>query len=327
MKKLVKNLVIYTVLILISLEILVRIFYLGEDKPSRFVDEKRVEKWVPNQEGYSVTGNRNQNFIRYNINSSGFNSYQEFVPTEDGVEVALVGDSFIEGFHQPYRISIGRKVENKLHDEVKVFEYGYSGYDMADQLHLIKAYKEDFDLIDRIYIKMKFSNDLDRGEYYVQTSRLNLESPMNKLLKKSKLLVYFSEIGVLDPVRDLMKNVKNLAKGGNKEKKTPTPSGEEEQKMDSIHLANFKNLVALYGFDKKKTVLLMDETVTSKLFLDYLNANGFQHLDFGKVMNNSKRKTNLVYDMHWNNYGRTLIADIIKNDLVKSGLAKDPEKN
>ena len=73
MKKLVIKLGVYAFLILISLEVLVRIFYLGEDKPSRFVDESKVEKWKPNQEGYSVTGNRNQNFVRYNINSSGFN--------------------------------------------------------------------------------------------------------------------------------------------------------------------------------------------------------------------------------------------------------------
>ncbi|MDF0708324.1 hypothetical protein [Flagellimonas okinawensis] len=322
MKKLVIKLGVYSFLILISLEILVRIFYLGEDKPSRFVDEKRVEKWVPNQEGYNVTGNRNQNFIRYNINSSGFNSYQEFEPTKDGVEIALVGDSFIEGFHQPYRISIGRKVEQKFNDKIKVFEYGYSGWDMADQLHLINAYKEDFDLIDRIYIKMKFYNDLERGEYFVQKSRLNLESPVNKLLKKSKLLIYFSEIGVLDPVRNLMKDATSLVKGGTQQAK-PKKSSEDELEQEKIYLENFKNLVNLYGFDKEKTVLLMDESDTAKIFLDYLDENGFQHIDFGETINNSKRKTTLVYDMHWNNYGRTLIADIIIDNLENSGVVRN----
>lgn len=322
MKKLVIKLGVYSFLILISLEILVRIFYLGEDKPSRFVDEKRVEKWVPNQEGYNVTGNRNQNFIRYNINSSGFNSYQEFEPTKDGVEVALVGDSFIEGFHQPYRISIGRKVEQKLNDEIKVFEYGYSGYDMADQLHLINAYKEDFDLIDRIYIKMKFYNDLERGEYFVQKSRLNLESPVNKLLKKSKLLIYFSEIGVLDPVRNLAGDVMALVKGGATQVKSEELPKEITEK-EKIYLANFKNLVSLYGYDKEKTVLLMDESNTAKLFLDYLDDNDFKHIDFGEKINNSKRKTTLVYDMHWNNHGRTIVADIIVSDLQKNNIIGD----
>ena len=313
MKKLILKLGVYSFLIVISLEVLVRIFYLGEDKPSRFVDDKKVEKWIPGQVGYSITGNRNQNFIRYNINSSGFNSYQEFEPTKDGFEVALVGDSFIEGFHQPYKMSIGRKVEQKFKDRIKVFEYGYSGYDMADQLHLIDAYKEDFRMIDRIYIKMKFSNDLNRGEYNVQNERLKLESPLNKIFKKSKLLVYFSEIGVLSSVRTWVREKKDIIQ--NREDK-PDKTISNINK-DEIYLENFKSLVSLYGYDKNKTVLLMDEPTTSKLFLDYLDNNGFQHIDFGTEINNSHRKTTLVYDKHWNNYGRSIIAEIIESDLHK----------
>lgn len=323
MKKLITQLGIYSVLILISLEILVRIFYLGEDKPTRFVDGKSVEKWVPNQEGYSVTGNRNQNFIRYNINSSGFNSYQEFIPTEQGIEVALVGDSFIEGFHQPYKISIGRKIEQRLNDRVKVFEYGYAGYDMADQLHLIKAYEEDFGLIDRIYIKLKFSNDLMRGEYYIEESRLNLESPVNKLLKKSKLLVYFSEIGALNPARNLVRDIMAVAKGGNA-KEQPEKDEKEVGRAHEIYLENFKNLVALYGYNKQKTVLLMDQSTTPQLFLDYLDTNGFEYIDFGADLNASKRKTTLVYDRHWNNHGRDLVAEIIVKDLKANLLDTAP---
>lgn len=323
MKKLITQLGIYSVLILISLEILVRIFYLGEDKPTRFVDGKSVEKWVPNQEGYSVTGNRNQNFIRYNINSSGFNSYQEFIPTEQGIEVALVGDSFIEGFHQPYKISIGRKIEQRLNDRVKVFEYGYAGYDMADQLHLIKAYEEDFGLIDRIYIKLKFSNDLTRGEYFVEESRLNLESPVNKLLKKSKLLVYFSEIGALNPARNLVRDIMAVAKGGNA-KEQPEKDEKEVGRAHEIYLENFKNLVALYGYNKQKTVLLMDQSTTPQLFLDYLDTNGFEYIDFGADLNASKRKTTLVYDRHWNNHGRDLVAEIIVKDLKANLLDTAP---
>lgn len=322
MIKLVKNLIVYSVLILIALEVLVRIFYLGEDKPSRFVDEKRVEKWIPNQEGYSVTGNRNQNFIRYRINSSGFNSYQEFFPTQEGYEVALVGDSYIEGFHQPFRMSIGRKVEIKLDDTIKVFEYGYAGYDMADQLHLIKAYKEDFDLIDRIYMKLNYSNDLFRGEYNVQEERLNLESPVNRMLKKSKLLVYFAEIGVLDPVRNMVRDIRTIGsiaqKGEVQEAKTVD--------RDSIYLDNFKNLVSLYGYDREKTVLLIEQEVTSQLFLDYLDNMGYPYLDYGKLLEQSKRRTNLVYDMHWNDHGRELVAQIIVADL-KNVLSTSDDNN
>ena len=100
MKKLFFKMCIYTFLILIVLEIFVRVFHLTKDYPTRYVDAFGVEKWAPNQNGYSVTGNRRQNFSKFNINSFGYNSYREFTPSKDKKEIALVGDSFIEGFHQ-----------------------------------------------------------------------------------------------------------------------------------------------------------------------------------------------------------------------------------
>jgi hypothetical protein len=96
MKKLFLKSLLYLVLIVLVLELLVRIFHLTKDYPVRYVDKFEVEKWVPNQEGYSVTGNRRQNFSKFYINNSGFNSYREFTPSKDKVEIALVGDSFIE---------------------------------------------------------------------------------------------------------------------------------------------------------------------------------------------------------------------------------------
>jgi len=102
MKKLILKCIAYAVLIVLLLEVYVRVFHLSKDYPVRFVDTKQVEKWRPNQNGYSVTGNRRQNFSKYHINNSGFNSYREFHPTKEKFELALVGDSFIEGFHQNY---------------------------------------------------------------------------------------------------------------------------------------------------------------------------------------------------------------------------------
>ena len=133
MKKLLIKSMIYFFLLLLSLEVWVRVLHLHKDSPYRYVDEYQVEKWVPNQQGHSVTGNRRQNFSKFYINKSGFNSYREFTPTKDKVEVAIVGDSFIEGFHQNYLNSTGKKIENRL-ENIEVYEYGYAGYDFADEL-------------------------------------------------------------------------------------------------------------------------------------------------------------------------------------------------
>lgn len=184
MKKLILKCSIYFLITLIILEILVRIFHLAKDNPNRYLDEYNVEKWKPNQTGYSVTGNRNQNFSAYNINNSGYNSYREFEPTKDKFEIALVGDSFIQGFHQNYYHSIGKKIEETL-PTIEVYEYGYAGYDYADQIHLIDQYKQTFNLIDKVIIYINFEDDLTRGTYKVIHDRLNLEKGFSKHLKKA----------------------------------------------------------------------------------------------------------------------------------------------
>ena len=306
--------VLYTVLILISLEVLVRVFHLTKDYPDRYVDEHGVEKWLPNQNGYSVTGNRRQNFSEYHINSFGYNSYREFKPSKDKVEIALVGDSFIEGFHQNYYNSIGRKIENRL-DGVEVYEYGYAGYDFADQIHLINKYKEQFDLIDFVILGLKFENDLKRNKYTILEERMKLESPLYKTMRQSKLLVYLQTIGLLETPRMLLSKVINLVLGSGKNNEAVKEVNVEDE--NNKYIANFISLINTYGFDKNRFVFLLNEEKTPEMFLDYLNYNGYKYLDFGKTLKSSKRPTNLIYDMHWNNHGRTLIAESIANYVQK----------
>ena len=114
MKKFILKTIIYVLLILVIVEITVRVFHLYTEDPPRFIDEYGVEKRVPGNTGYAVTGNRNQNYSRFNINKAGFNSHREFNPTADKFEIALIGDSFIEGFHQDYYDSTGKKIEDKI---------------------------------------------------------------------------------------------------------------------------------------------------------------------------------------------------------------------
>lgn len=313
MKKLFFKSGLYVVLLLIALEVIVRVFHLSKDTPSRFIDGYNVEKWVPNQEGFSVTGNRRQNFSKFYINASGYNSYREFTPSEDKVELALVGDSFIEGFHQNYYNSIGKKIEDRLKD-VEVYEYGYAGYDLADQLHLIQAYKESFNLIDYVVLGLKFENDLTRGEYNVVYDRMNLESPIYKIAKNVKLLVYAQNIGVLDPLKNFVGRLLSFFKNPlNKPKADFVIKDVDEKHL--IYIENFKKLIEIYGFDKVRYVFLLDTKMTPKVFLDYLNNNDFKYIDTFEALNKSKKPTTLIYDMHWNNHGRNLISDLISEHI------------
>lgn len=313
MRKLILKSGLYFVFILIALEVIVRIFHLSKDNPSRYVDEFNVEKWVPNQEGYSVTGNRRQNFSKFYINQSGYNSYREFVPSEDKVELALVGDSFIEGFHQNYYNSIGKKIENKIPD-IEVYEYGYAGYDLADQLHLICAYKDTFDKIDHVVLGLKFGNDLTRNEYRVVTDRLHLESTLYRTIRKSKLIVYSQNIGILEPLWVLAGKLSSIGKT----KKQPVKSNVEtdEATLNLTYINNFESLVSTYGFDKTRFVFLIDTSITPSIFMNHLESKGYQYIDVHYALSVSKKPTTLIYDRHWNNHGREIIAKIVSEFII-----------
>ncbi|MCE2612459.1 hypothetical protein LVD13_05695 [Flavobacteriaceae bacterium D16] len=274
------------------------------------IDERGVERWMPNQSGISVTGNRKQNFSEYRINNRGYNSYREYEPIMDSLEIAIIGDSFIEGFHQHYYNSLGKMVENDL-SGIQVYEYGYGGYDLADQLHLIYAYPEEFSKIDRIVVYLKYPEDLKRGKYNVIRDRVRLQSGIYPYLKKSKLLVYAQNIGLLDAVKGFVKNAVNTLRGNSRSGVTTTTKKSED--LDQIYLENFKSLIAEYGFDKNKSVFLLDKSSLPDAFQEYLDNQDYAYIDYGEILEKAEDDVILLYDpmSHWNDLGRTLIANQI----------------
>ncbi len=314
MKKFILKSALYIFLILLLLEGIVRVLHLYTEDPPRFIDEYGVEKRVPDNSGYAVTGNRNQNFSEFHINKAGFNSHREFEPSKNKYEVALIGDSFIEGFHQDYKSSTAIRIEEKVKG-IEVYKYGYAGYDFANQIHLVHAYKKDFELIDEIILYLNYENDLGRGQYEPNQARIDmLSSTVFKIRDNIKLLAYGSKIGIVEPLKKLAQggNAFNNTKGAYQ---TNTLSEEEEEakriEKDDKRIANFKRLIDFYGLDKSKTALLLDSRKTSPRFLEFLKENGIRYIDFAQRFAESDESTNLIYDHHWNAHGRELISEEI----------------
>lgn len=305
MGKLVKKLVVYSLLILIVLEVLVRVFHLHNQLPARTIDENGYYSWVPGETGYGVYGNRRQSFSEYKINKSGYNSYREFKPTADSKEIAIVGDSFVEGFHQDYFNSIGKKIEDQL-PEYEVYEYGYRGTDLAQQLYMMSANKETFDLIDHVVVVFKYENDLKRDEF--KFKKIGSSFP---ILEYSKLATYIQNIGLSDPVREIFKDAQKTVKRI-KSKKGRNKSKKNVIDQDSLYLENFKGMVSKYGINKDKTTFLLDSRVTNGNFIAHLRKEKIKFIDYAKPFEKTNNKpTNLIYDHHWNNLGRTIIANEI----------------
>lgn len=308
MKKFLIKSGFFLILLVLSLEILVRAFHLYTEDPPRMIDDLLVEKRVPGHSGYAVTGNRNMNFSRFRINQSGFNSKREYEPSENRMEIALVGDSFIEGFHIDYDNSLGIKLENALNRKVEVYEYGYAGYDLANQYHLIDTY-EDFDKIDYIVVYLDYPTDLYRSVYEPSYDRIALlSSTLFKIRDNVKLLAYVSKIGVLDKIQSF-----GASMLGKNQPKNPTITPKTSK--DQEYLENFKQLSATHEIDYSRTFLLLDGRKTNKDFLDYCTTENIRIIDFGAAFDKEQRPTDLVYDQHWNEYGRSVIAKLIGETL------------
>ncbi len=313
MFKIIKKVLLYIFLIFLALELLVRVFHLQNERPNRYADDKGVEKWVPNQEEYSVTGNRRQNVGKYHINNFGFNSVHEnYSPKKDATEIAIIGDSFIEGFHEDYTNSLGQQVERNLVNTT-VLEFGYAGYDFADELHLIDAYDDLFDKIDYSFIFIRFTDDLERGNYEI-SSRLSLDTPISKAVKQIKLLVYLKDIGALDPLLQLPGKIINfVSRTKLKNEKTDEELKKEALVKERLRFKNFKTLLEKYPIDKNKFVFLLDSSLCSDEFLNYLKNNSYKYLDLNSILSDSVKPSTLIYDQHWSKSGRKLIAELIVN--------------
>ncbi|NAY90589.1 hypothetical protein GTQ34_01545 [Muricauda sp. JGD-17] len=311
MIKLFLKSIVYFFMILVVLELLVRVFHLYPEDSPRYIDDFGVEKRVPHYKGYTVTGNRRQNFTEYRINNQGFNSYREFTPGYSKKELALIGDSFIQGFHQNYFNSIGKKIEDRTTD-IEVYEYGYAGWDLADQLHLVHAYPDDFDKIDKIVIYVKYPMDFHRTDYEANISRIaTLNSTIFKVRDNIKLVYYASEIGFLDPIKNILIGNQDAQEKPKHEK--ADQNGQHEK--DSIYISNFEKLLKKYPIDRSKTSLLLDKRHTSQAFLANCTQKGIDVIDFGMWFEKSNRPVTLIYDKHWNNHGRSLVAQSIVGHL------------
>jgi hypothetical protein len=324
MLQIFKKIVLYVFTMLLVFEILVRVFHLHNERPQRFLDDKNVEKWVPNQNNFSITGNRKQNVGEYRINNFGFNSvYDTYEPSKDQYEIALVGDSFIEGFHEDYTNSLGQQIERELEDTA-VIEFGYAGYDLADELHLIHSYAHLFSNIDHTFIYLRYADDLGRSTYEI-SSRLNLDSKLSRTVKQIKLLVYLRDIGALDPLTQLPSRIKGFVSSIKGDasvsvEKSSQETRAEEIAQDQQKLENFKKLIATYSIDKEKFTFLLDRSTCSDSFLAYLEAKNYKILDLNIALNNSKQPTTLVYDQHWSQHGRMLLADLISNYVAQNNI-------
>lgn len=161
--------------------------------------------FATSQEGTMVYGNFGDIKSSFYINDQGYNSSCNYDEPVDGIKVALLGDSFIEGFHENHKSSIGRRIESIL-PHIVCHEYGHGNWNALNYLELMSLIKNDYE---KIFIVC------DSSDFFcVSPARDRLTTTgLKKIMKKShffRYLYYNRRIGSnseeRDEERDIIEN-------------------------------------------------------------------------------------------------------------------------
>lgn len=263
----------------ITVEIILRVFH-AVGKPIDYSEVEGFIKNTPNTKGFYTFGTFPTIYRKnYVINNSGYNSsinYPKFYNNKN--TIALIGDSFIEGYHVDVNKSIGRLIE-KLCDSIQVYEYGIGGHNIHNYIEIYES--QHLERLDKVYFFIHvtdFLKDRTNKSKYFEFK----EKYLRPLYELSSLVQY------------LNKNHKPFAidKGLNK-----YISNYTQIKVNDF-LSRAKNIELIYRNDQIDASL---DFVEKKI----------------KIVNHKRKPFNYGFDLHWNDNGRLNVANHIMKDLNK----------
>lgn len=292
-----KKFISYTAFVLISyiifLEFSTRIF----DLSAITMEEENIEgnrMYKPNSKGVWIRGGQRELVNNYKINSQGFNSIKDYSRLNGNkINIAIIGDSYVEGFHVGVENSIGRILENVTNNQVEVHEYGHSGGNIVD-----------FSLIFEKWIKNKYDYTfILMTDKDITAKKPSFMGNGNKIPKESLARDFynnFSFIRYLNINHGISVGVRKVFSLNNFSSKN---------KVESLNPRKI-NFDAFKIFDSTVTLLFEEEKLDSS-FRSQIN---FRSL---KIKHNIK-PMNHGFDGHWNYNGRKNCALTIKEFLLEN---------
>lgn len=152
MKLFLKEILIILFFTFIIGEFIVRMIDVVPDIPER-VNYNGYYMLKKNQSGKYIKG-KFPKWLKanYHINNLGFVSSKDYFFDDSNNKIAIIGDSFVEGFQVDSDKSIGRLIENELNN-TDVYEFGFSGYNYHNYKEIfhdynLKCFKYVFIILD-----------------------------------------------------------------------------------------------------------------------------------------------------------------------------------
>jgi len=295
-----KKIAVYLVLLIFILELMIRAFRLTPEIPHRTIDSNGIQKYKTNQSGYFSSKSKE----KWLINEFGWTGVAQ---TQNDTIFSIIGDSFIENFHNPLSCHQGSYLKALL-PQYSFFEAGRSGMSFIENLEVTKhldsliAPKKHF-----IYLNssdfsesiLEIKKHTDRSQFSAKSNKIikgKLKGAASKkILYNIKILHYFflNYPNDIQSIEDIKFNV----------------SLYNSEKNSNILYFNkfFEFSVNNYEIDN---IVLVLHPETDNLFVELCEKHNFQIIELNSLDYKSWKFDN---DSHWNCFGHKSASSQVYN--------------
>jgi len=314
MRGFIKYILIWFFTVFVLLEFTLRLFDLSANTmPTTSLNNDYVFK--PNSSGTWIRGGLAELKNYYSINNLGYNSsinYNDL--SENDLNIALIGDSYIQGFQTDVRNSIGRQLEGIINpNKTVVHEFGRAGANIVDYHKVYKQFIQPKNY-DFVFILIT-DKDLERYKpsYMNRGDRVPKKDFTRKIYDLSYVLRYLNiNQGIGTHFSKLISNGPESFERIAQEKSIKS----ETSKKEYINRINLEIINKI----PDDIIFIHEKEKLSDYFIDNFNFNFVE-------IRHDLQPFNHGFDSHWNFNGRrncaTSIARYIRQNPKR---ASQPNK-
>lgn len=342
MMKTIKNIILFVITLGVMLVVLdLFIKYTGISQVTIFTYDNKLGRVFENNAEYNLL---TEGFAMGNINSYGYIGPDYGEDKRDGVlRIALLGDSYIEGFQHFDRNHLRSVIENELKEkygiDAEVMNFGKFGYDLGDMY-----------VLDRNYVS-KFKPDI--VIYFLSNRDLTEQDDMQRspypYLERDSILIHYdpppgeglpwflsiNKMGMISPIVQMVRNSINLINAG----QTPgilfgkfyNQVYTENRPADNILNENDsltdlqKKIIEMLSREKGKIVVHRDRYDLNWNIKSVINTSGIEFIELNDTLNvlrengfNPNYWKHSGKEGHWNLTAHKVIGEFLARKIAEN---------
>jgi hypothetical protein len=302
MRSFISYILVRLVLLFVSLELFTRALGIsGHTVPSANLNGNLLHR--PFTDSLWVKGGFGEISSHYVINEQGYNSLLDYKQKDTAkINIALLGDSYIEGFQVDVENSIGRLLDSITDGLTVTHEYGHSGGNINDFTYLIDSL---YVIYDQVFVLMTEKDLSPRKASFIDKGKQHISNPsfLRQVYANSSALRYL-----------------NINQGINVKVSTLLREGPNALHILKNLLSNKQNsgeIQAAEGYYKKLAAIAGLTNVT--VLFEEGKFNPIEARDYKirtKLIEHELMPKNCGFDSHWNVNGRKNCARAMEEALA-----------